>query len=284
MGNKISYGLKNIYYAKVTNTGGVISYGTPVAIPGAKEISLEPTGDPTIVWADDVQYVVIPANGGYEDTVTVLDVPQSFYTDILGMSVDANYVLVESEDDVLSQFALIGETVEYDSADGPTHKRFVFYNCTAEKAPTASSTKEDTIEPTEYEINITAVAALDTGYVKASVTDDPDSLTEFNGWLSSVYVPNFSGAKLTALTIGSATLSPTFDGDVFHYTAATSTSTGTISATGETGASVTATLNGAAFTLGNSATWESGDNELVVYCANTGKATSEYYVTITYTP
>ena len=187
MGNKISYGLKNIYYAKVTNTGGVISYGTPVAMPGAKEISLEPTGDPTIVWADDVQYVVIPANGGYEGTVTVLDVPESFYTDILGMHKDTNDVLYESDSDTLSQFALLGETIEYDSANGVTKKRFVFYNCTAEKAPTASATKEDTVEPQEFEINITAVGAVDTGYVKASCTEDE---TPFTNWLTTVYVPS----------------------------------------------------------------------------------------------
>ena len=36
MANKIKYGLRNVYYATVT--AGV--YGTPVAMPGAKAISL----------------------------------------------------------------------------------------------------------------------------------------------------------------------------------------------------------------------------------------------------
>ena len=187
MGNKISYGLKNLYYAKVTNTGGTITYGTPVALPGAKEMSLEPSGEPTTIWADDVQYVVIPSAGGYEGSVTVLDVPESFYTDILGMHKDTNDVLYESDNDTLAQFALLGETIEYDSVNGPTKKRFVFYNCTAEKAPTTASTKEEEVEAQEFEISITAAAAIDTGYVKASCTENE---TPFTNWLTTVYVPS----------------------------------------------------------------------------------------------
>lgn len=190
MGNKISYGLKNLYFAKVTiGAGGAVSYATPVALPGAKEISLEPTGEANVIWADDVQYVVFPANGGYEGSVTVLDIPQAFYTDILGMTVDDNDVLVESETDVLSQFALIGETMEYDTADGVTKKRFVFYNCTAEKAALNSATKEEETEAQELEISLTAAAATDTGYVKASCTEDEAAI--FADWLTAVYVPEF---------------------------------------------------------------------------------------------
>lgn len=276
---KITYGLSNLYYAKVTNTGGVITYATPVAIPGARELTLDVSGEPTIIWADNIQYVTIGANSGYEGSVTALTVPTSFYTDILGMTLDANDVLVESEDDTLAQFALLGE---FDTED-TERKRFCLYNCTASKPSFGGSTKEDTVEAYEFEIPITATAAIDTGFIKSSVTNAAESLTEFNGWLTSVYVPNFNAAKLTGITIGSASLTPTFDGDVRHYTASTSAATGAINATAGAGVTTSATLNGAAFTLGNTATWEAGDNEVVIYAAETGKATQEYFVTVTYT-
>ena len=45
MSNKIKYGLKNVHYAVITEAGGVVSYGTPVAIPGAVNITLSPAGE-----------------------------------------------------------------------------------------------------------------------------------------------------------------------------------------------------------------------------------------------
>ena len=52
--NKVKFGLKNCHYAKLTETGGVITYGTPVAIKGAVNLSLDATGDETNFFADDV--------------------------------------------------------------------------------------------------------------------------------------------------------------------------------------------------------------------------------------
>ena len=81
MANKIKYGLRNVYYATVT--AGV--YGTPVAMPGAKAISLSAKGDKLEVYADDVLYVSETANNGYEGDLEITDIPKSFITDILGL-------------------------------------------------------------------------------------------------------------------------------------------------------------------------------------------------------
>lgn len=40
MANKVNFGLSNVYYAKATESGGVVSYGTPKHIPAAVSLSL----------------------------------------------------------------------------------------------------------------------------------------------------------------------------------------------------------------------------------------------------
>ena len=57
MANKIKYGLRSVYYAKITEgEGGAITYETPVAIPGAVNLSLSGVGDTNDFYADDTIY------------------------------------------------------------------------------------------------------------------------------------------------------------------------------------------------------------------------------------
>ena len=44
--NKVKFNLKNVHVAKVTkNSDGVYSYGTPRAVPGAVNLSMDAEGD-----------------------------------------------------------------------------------------------------------------------------------------------------------------------------------------------------------------------------------------------
>ena len=45
MANKVKYGLSNCYYAVLDETTG--TYGTPVAMPGAVNLSLDQEAKPT---------------------------------------------------------------------------------------------------------------------------------------------------------------------------------------------------------------------------------------------
>ena len=96
-----------------------------------------------------------------------------------------------------------------------------------------------------------------------------------------VITKNDPPAHLSSITIGSLTLDPTFDEDVTAYTADTTNASDTIDATADSGITVSATLNGSPFNLGNSATWSEGDNTVVITAAKSGMASTNYTVVVT---
>ena len=99
MANKIKYGLKNVYYAVATEgEGGVLSYATPVRIPGAVNLSMEAQGDTTPFYADNILYWQGIANNGYSGTLEIATVPDSFRTDVLG---DVDEMTDEEIDDLV---------------------------------------------------------------------------------------------------------------------------------------------------------------------------------------
>ena len=183
--NKIKYGIKNVYYAVATiAANGSAAYGTPVALPGAVSISLDPQGDTSPFYADNIVYYTSIANNGYEGDLELAKIPDSFLTDVLGYVADKNDVLFEDAGAAVVHFALMFQF------EGDAHaKRHVLYNCTAARPSVSGSTKEDTIEPQTETLTITATtiynASYDMDVVKASVT--PTEATQYDAWTSAVY-------------------------------------------------------------------------------------------------
>ena len=96
--NKVKFNLWNVYYAPLlTNTTSKIEYGTPIAIPGAVSLSLDPTGENTPFYADGVEYYTISNNMGYSGDLEIALIPESFRVDILKESLVSRYDSVSSE-------------------------------------------------------------------------------------------------------------------------------------------------------------------------------------------
>lgn len=88
-------------------------------------------------------------------------------------------------------------------------------------------------------------------------------------------------ATLSALTIGSLALTPTFDKDVTEYSAATENATNTITATAtDAEATVEITVGETTIVSGGSTTWAVGENTVTVVVTN-GTETKTYTVTVT---
>lgn len=88
-------------------------------------------------------------------------------------------------------------------------------------------------------------------------------------------------ARLSGLTIGALTLTPTFDPDTTEYTANTTNATNTITATLEDDDATVTILNGETpVENGTAATWSEGANTVTITVKN-GTAQKVYTVTVT---
>lgn len=180
--NKVRYGVKNVHFALITEVGGAITYGTPIKFPGAVALSLEPLGDSSTFYADDMAYYVSVSNNGYEGTYEVAEIPLEFRTQILGDILDENGILTETANAKAKQFALM---FEFDGDQKAT--RHVVYNCTATRPSQASETKGETVEPGTSELAFTAAPRTD-GIVKRSTTTETDAII-YDAWYTTVFEP-----------------------------------------------------------------------------------------------
>lgn len=185
--NKVKFNLSNVHYALLTVAeDGKYSWATPVAIPGAVSISLDPTGEPESFYADGVEYYVINNNQGYEGDLEVAMIPDSFRTDVLSETSDSANVLVENSNSQAGHFALLFEF------DGDQKKiRHVMYNCSAARPSIASKTNEDSREVQTETLTIKA-RPLTSGLVKAK-TSDTTKAGAYNNWYKKVYEPDAIG-------------------------------------------------------------------------------------------
>lgn len=188
MANKIKYGLSNVYIAEATiASDGTATYQTPVAVPGAVNLSLEPQGENSPFYADNIVYYMVATNTGYQGDLELALIPDSIRKLIFGEIEDDNHLLVEDADAQLGHFALL---FQFEGDESAT--RHVLYNCTAARPTVASQTKEDTTTPVTETMTITAstVKFDDKNVVKAKTTAST-STADYNGWFSAVMAPDF---------------------------------------------------------------------------------------------
>lgn len=201
--NKVKYNICNVHYALQTVADdGTITFGTPVAMPGAVSLSLDANGEPSNFYADGYAYYTISNNMGYEGDLELAMIPESFRTEVLKETLDTNKVLVENANVETANFALLFEF------DGDVKKiRHVLYNCAASRPSIESQTNEDEIEVQTETLSITATP-LASGYVKAKTGDDTAEST-YADWYKAVYLPPSESTESETKASNTAAVSST---------------------------------------------------------------------------
>lgn len=187
--NKVNFGLKNVYYAPVTETDGAITYGEPIRIPGAVSLTLTPRGELAEFYADNMLYYSSSSNDGYDGTLSIANIPEQFAIDALGEEKDEDDgTLTEKADAKQKQFALM---FEFDGDIKAT--RHVLYYCSANRPTITGATTTNTKEPQPNELTFIA-SARHTDYAVKTKTTTETSPAVYDAWYAAVYEKMPAGA------------------------------------------------------------------------------------------
>jgi len=179
--NKVQFNLKNVHYAVLTSGGDAPVWATPVHIPGAVTLSLDPQGDVTPFYADGIVYYQSVANNGYSGDLEIARFPERMLKEIWGFEeVTGDHVLIENVKAEPKSFALL-----YQIDGDQDAQYYCLYNCSGTRPGVGGTTNKETKEPETKSSSITAVS-LENGNVMARTTvNTPDNVKE--EWFHKVY-------------------------------------------------------------------------------------------------
>jgi len=182
--NNIKYGLCNVHYALITGTSittGIYTYGTPVALAGAVNLSLEADGETIPLYGDNVEITSLVLNKGYTGELELLLANDQFRVDVLGEEL-VDGVLHENANARPKEFALAfqfeGDVYE---------KRYWLYRCKCTRPTIASGTTGDSIEPVNDTLSITVRPRVSDKEIKASCENTTENIAKYDTWFSAVY-------------------------------------------------------------------------------------------------
>lgn len=183
MSNKVKYGLKNVYYSVISESGGVVSYGTPKHVPGAVNLVLNAAGEKVLFSADDLEgYYEEDTNNGYDGSLEMALIPDSYRVDVFGDEIDSNGALIENANAKQKRVALMFEF------SGDSKKmRHVLYSCLTSRPNLEGATKTNTKDIKTESMNLSVKPAVDTGNVKAKLKEGD---TGYDTFFSAVYLKN----------------------------------------------------------------------------------------------
>ena len=179
--NKVQFNLKNVHYAKITVTDGAASFATPVHVPGAVTLTLDPQGSVEPFYADGIVYYQSVANNGYSGDLEIARFPDQMLIDIWGFELDeTDKVLLEDASAEPSAFALL-----YQIDGDKNEDYYCMYNCTGTRPGVGGTTNTETKTPQTRKSTISAVP-LSNGKVLARTTAETSAEVKKN-WFKKVY-------------------------------------------------------------------------------------------------
>lgn len=187
--NKVRFGLKNVYYAILTDGTESTnnSWATPVAVKGAVSLTLDSNSSDGTFYADNISYYKTFANNGYTGTLEMARINDSMLKDVWGMTL-SNGVLYESTGVSPKAFALLFQIEGDENAE-----LNVLYRVVPTSKPSAGSqTVEETVDPVTQSFDFEALPLVNgpsyqLGFIKGRTTDSTSTSVR-SAWFSGVTI------------------------------------------------------------------------------------------------
>jgi phi13 family phage major tail protein len=188
--NKVRFGLKNVYYAVLTEStdGTNNTFASPKAVPGAVSMTLDSNSSDGTFYADNVSYYKTFANNGYTGSLEMARINDDMMKDVFGMTVNSANLLVESTGVQPKPFALMFQ-IEGDQRE----ELNVLYRVVPTSKPSiGSQTVEETVEPVTQSFDFEALPLVtgpsyQKGLIKARTTDTTATATR-TAWFTTVQI------------------------------------------------------------------------------------------------
>lgn len=149
---KVRFGISDVYYCKLTESvvsgATTYTYGSKVALPGAVSLTLDVQGDTNDFYADNGIYASFDAKNGLDGTLTIADIPESVYTDLLGYYKDSSTSLLTELATTTEQY--FGLMCKVSSNDDPIG--FKFWKCSFSNPAINANTTTESIDPDTQEL------------------------------------------------------------------------------------------------------------------------------------
>jgi len=188
--NKVRFGLKNVYYAVLTEStdGTNNTFASPKAVPGAVSMTLDSNSSDGTFYADNVSYYKTFANNGYTGSLEMARINDDMMKDVFGMTVNSANLLVESTGVQPKPFALMFQ-IEGDQRE----ELNVLYRVVPTSKPSiGSQTVEETVEPVTQSFDFEALPLVtgpsyQKGLIKARTTDTTTTAVR-TAWFTTVQI------------------------------------------------------------------------------------------------
>ena len=173
MANKVLFGVSNLHIGEYNvSTTGVVSLGTPYALPGTVNISMEPQSEESKFYADNVTYWSSYSDNGYSGEIENALFPDDFKTRFMNYQALANGGIAQIKGKKNKAVYMAFQTEGDDKA-----RRGIFYNVSLGQITREYSTTEDSIEPATATLPFTVNGDNKTGVVRAAYTDGAAAYT-----------------------------------------------------------------------------------------------------------
>lgn len=193
--NLIEYGLAKVYFAKLTkttDTSGKVSltYGTPVALPGAQSLTINPESSDSTIYADDTVYKKIYANNGYSGELTLVHMTDTIATTLLNYKTATDGSIVEVANAEPVEGALL-----FQFKGDAQNTRHILFDCVFTRGNSTANTKGDSLDPTTLTISYSAVPVELTDGSTITKLRITEGTSGYDDFYTEVSLPTFTTSK-----------------------------------------------------------------------------------------